>query len=260
MIFKAVLKRIIAIFGYSVYFSFVTLLSIIVIPFAVIAFPFGEVEVLFNGLLYLTFMVLVRYFLPIMKIADIESFENREGLFREGAAIVIGNHRSWMDTPVMISTGAGVIPVMKDMYANNPLYRIFVSGSGIVKVNKDVLASVKLAKEASLKILSRGKKLLVFPEGSRSTSTKMLPFQRMAFHLAVETGLPLIPVIQSSNIPFMAKKQPRSFFPVKRVKLRVKVLDPIFAKEGESAEKLKRRVEAFLIEAVEEFDRNKSEK
>lgn len=249
-----IVKGIIGIFAYSVYFSFVSLLSIIVIPMAVIAFPFGKVEALFNGLLYLTFMILVRYFLPLMKISDIESFENREGLFREGAAIVIGNHRSWLDTPVMISTGAGVIPVMKDMYARNPLYRIFVSGSGIVRVDKDVLASVKLAKEASLKILNRGKKLLVFPEGSRSTSSEMLPFQRMAFHLAVETGLPLIPVIQSSNIPFMAKKQPRSFFPMERVKVRVKVLDPIFAQEGESAEKLKRRVEAFMIEAVKEFD------
>jgi len=36
--------------------------------------------------------------------------------------------------------------------------------------------------------------VMIFPEGTRSRSAEMLPFKNGAFRLAIETGLPILPL------------------------------------------------------------------
>ena len=41
--------------------------------------------------------------------------------------------------------------------------------------------------------------LVIFPEGTRSKTGKMGPFQKGAFKLALDLGLPILPVTISGN-------------------------------------------------------------
>ena len=37
--------------------------------------------------------------------------------------------------------------------------------------------------------------MIVFPEGTRGTESELLPFHKGAFRIAIDTGLPILPVI-----------------------------------------------------------------
>jgi 1-acyl-sn-glycerol-3-phosphate acyltransferase len=54
--------------------------------------------------------------------------------------------------------------------------------------------------------MTRGIGLAMFPEGTRSPDTRLLRFKKGGFHLALETGYPILPVsIQNSGKLFGKK-------------------------------------------------------
>lgn len=52
--------------------------------------------------------------------------------------------------------------------------------------------------------------VVVFPEGTRGNGTDLLPFKLSAFHMAVSTGVPIVPVVIGSHLKYAGK----STFPI----------------------------------------------
>ncbi|XP_014783591.1 1-acyl-sn-glycerol-3-phosphate acyltransferase alpha [Octopus bimaculoides] len=50
-------------------------------------------------------------------------------------------------------------------------------------------------------------RLFTFPEGTRNRDGRMLPFKKGVFHLAVQSQVPIVPVIFSSFQPFYSKNE-----------------------------------------------------
>ena len=79
-----------------------------------------------------------------------------------------------------------------------PLLGQFLTASGAVFVdrgnNAKAVRSLAAAGEA---MRERGTSLWLFPEGTRSMRQyhDMLPFKKGAFHLAVQAGVPIVPVV-----------------------------------------------------------------
>lgn len=57
--------------------------------------------------------------------------------------------------------------------------------------------SVAVLRAAGQRLLRQRSSLLVFPEGTRSLTpgNDLLPFKKGAFHLAIEAGMPIVPVV-----------------------------------------------------------------
>ncbi|KAG8693619.1 1-acylglycerol-3-phosphate O-acyltransferase [Ceratobasidium sp. 394] len=70
---------------------------------------------------------------------------------------------------------------------------------------------------------SKGVSLWVFPEGTRSSSeaSNMLPFKKGAFHLAVQAGVPIVPVVCENYWRLYRKGT------LEEGSLRIRVLPPI---------------------------------
>ena len=82
------------------------------------------------------------------------------------------------------------------------------------------------AREASAELERRvrsGVSVLVAPEGTRSPTATPLPFKKGAFHIAMNTGVPIIPIVMRNCGELM----PKGSKTMRPGTVRVAVLDPI---------------------------------
>lgn len=74
------------------------------------------------------------------------------------------------------------------------------------------------------KALRSGASLMIFPEGTRSKDGKLQAFKTGAFHLAIEQGRPILPIVISGTFKAIRKG---GFLVNKNHNLLVKVLPPV---------------------------------
>jgi 1-acyl-sn-glycerol-3-phosphate acyltransferase len=122
------------------------------------------------------------------------NFQGVENIPSEGACIITPNHVTYAD-PIWIT-----IPIRRRVYymAWDKPFRIPVLGLlmrmfGAFPVNLDVAADASAQREA-IELLKKGRALVMFPEGGRTRTTRLMPFKMGAFRLALTHGIPIVPV------------------------------------------------------------------
>ena len=83
-----------------------------------------------------------------------------------------------------------------------------------------------------------GTSLLIFPEGTRSATPVLGPFRKGAFHLAVQAGVPIVPVVLRNTGELMNKRS----FVLNPGTVDVAVLEP---ETGWTVENMNERVAAL---------------
>lgn len=112
-------------------------------------------------------------------------------------SIVMSNHLSNLDPPVLLPCVPGLTSVMlKQELMRIPLLGTAMRMGRFVPVarghsREEATRSIGAAREA----LRHGMHLTIFPEGTRSRDGQLLPFRKGAFYLAMETGVPVVPVV-----------------------------------------------------------------
>jgi 1-acyl-sn-glycerol-3-phosphate acyltransferase len=163
--------------------------------------------------------------------------------------IFVSNHQGAFDIPAL----QAFLPVQFRWVAKKSLFRIPVIGwsmslAGYVGIDRDNPAeAMKNMEEASEKI-RKGTSVLVFPEGTRSGSGRLLPFKRGAFVLARKSGVPVVPVAIDGTSGIMR----RGGFLIRPSKVRIKIGRPLDAgplDEKELRNRMKREIEGLLKRA-----------
>ncbi len=118
-----------------------------------------------------------------------------ENIVRDKPYIYIFNHRSFVDAPVIPI----VIPQEIRAIGKKELSKIPVFGTVIgrlaIWVDRSDAESRRISVEKLVQFLNLGKSIVVAPEGTRNDSSEtLLPFQKGAFRLAVDTGIPILPM------------------------------------------------------------------
>lgn len=109
--------------------------------------------------------------------------------------IYIFNHRSFIDAPMIPL----VIPQEVRAIGKKELSKIPIFGTVIgrlaVWVDRSDAESRRVSLEKLVKFLNQGSSIVVAPEGTRNDSDEIfLPFQKGAFRLSIETGIPILPM------------------------------------------------------------------
>lgn len=161
--------------------------------------------------------------------------------------IFLMNHQSAFDIPVAFA----VIPVNIRFIAKHVLKWIpflgwYMAGTGMIFLNRsnrrEAMRSLKLAGER----IRAGSNILAFPEGTRSKDGRILPFKKGSFVLAVEAGVPIVPMAVEGTRGMLPKGSIR----LRRHPLRVKVGQPISTAgiKGAERETLMNQVRDIIIQ------------
>lgn len=119
--------------------------------------------------------------------------------------IVVANHESWAD-PFLISCFPWEMKwLSKDTFFKVPCLGWMMRMAGDIKLVRGERESTLAALEQCRDRLRKRVSVMIFPEGTRSRSWEMLPFKDGAFRLAIEAGVPILPIAVAGAREAMAK-------------------------------------------------------
>lgn len=121
--------------------------------------------------------------------------EGLENLPEKGPYILMANHQSHADVPILFSS-LPIIPgfLAKKELGKIPFLAMALRAGGHVLIDRgDRGSAMRALKDAANEIRS-GKTLAIFPEGTRGAEDRLGPFKRGAFLIAKKAGVPVIPI------------------------------------------------------------------
>lgn len=128
------------------------------------------------------------------EICRVHGFDVRlEGVLPSRPAILIANHVSYVDAPVLASLAPCTV-IAKGEVRRWPILGAGAAALGVLFVERGDAHSGARALRQSLRALAAGVSVLGFPEGTTSRGDDVLPFRRGLFGLARITGVPVVPI------------------------------------------------------------------
>jgi len=153
----------------------------------------------------------------------------------KNTTLYVASHESWLDYPLM---GAYIT----DLYhLTNKKDAFSWSIAGVAMLLGVIDGAGNNALHALLQKLREGSNVLIFPEGSRESEGRLLPFKRGAFSLSIESGVSIVPVIISGT-RLLVPKGTIHWQKIQNSTITLQFLEPITPYPEESAEMLKQRV------------------
>lgn len=126
----------------------------------------------------------------------------------KGPFVVVANHQSMLDI-LLISR----IPREMKWMAKESLFRIPWFGwlfvlAGDIPIRRGDAGSASSALGKARAYLDRGMSVMIFPEGTRSRTGELGAFKSGAFRLAIDAGVPIVPVAVSGTAAGYPKGSP----------------------------------------------------
>ena len=154
---------------------------------------------------------------PWLRIVFRPKVDGLENVPAEGPAILASNHLSFSDSiflPLMVRRK--VTFLAKSEYFTAPgikgfVSRLFFTGVGQVPIDRASGSAARAALDAGKRILSEGKLLGIYPEGTRSPDGRLYRGKTGVARMALESRVPVIPVamMNTHEIQPIGKKLPK---------------------------------------------------
>ncbi|MGD1972210.1 MAG: lysophospholipid acyltransferase family protein, partial [Desulfobacterales bacterium] len=150
--------------------------------------------------------------------------EGPSGMDFQRPYIYMPNHQSNFDIPVLL----GHLKVQFRWLAKMELFKIPIFGramrkAGYISIDRNDRRSAINSLKAAAEKIKNGVSVLIFPEGTRSRDGKIRPFKKGGFVMAIESGVPIVPVVISGTREIMTKGK----FRVNPGQIHMRILAPI---------------------------------
>jgi len=168
-----------------------------------------------------------------------------------GPAVFAANHASALDIPVLFSglprdfrivfkRSLGLVPFLGwGLWAGR---HVAIDRANPFKARHSLVAAADR--------IRHGTSVVVFPEGTRATGGELLPFKRGSFVLAIQAGVPLVPV----SLVGVKQRIPRGLGSLTRGEVTIRIHDPIETqgRDPETAAQLAESVREIVIRGLNE--------
>ncbi|MDP9034074.1 MAG: 1-acyl-sn-glycerol-3-phosphate acyltransferase [Myxococcota bacterium] len=109
--------------------------------------------------------------------------------------LVMSNHQSLYDIPVLFHVvGPNIRMITKEELFRVPIFGGAMAAAGFISIDRSNRNTAIRSLERARALLASGTHVWIAPEGTRSRTGELLPFKKGAFYLALESGLPILPV------------------------------------------------------------------
>lgn len=183
-------------------------------------------------------------------VRGLENVDNSRG------AVILLNHQSGIDLYVL----AQLWPLMArcTVVSKKSLQYLVPFGTaawlwGTVFIDRGALSAREALNKQSEAVRDHKRKLLLFPEGTRHSGDKLLPFRKGAFHVALDANAPIQPVVVSKYHFLDAKRRRFGSGEV------IITILPLIETEGVAKEDIQTLVDNAQLKMQEEFTRTTAE-
>jgi 1-acyl-sn-glycerol-3-phosphate acyltransferase len=131
-----------------------------------------------------------------------------DGLDPRRTYVFMSNHVSNIDPPIMLP----LVPRRTSVMAKKELFDYPLLGKtmrigSLVPVDRGNREAGIAAVRAAATVLRQGINMTIYVEGHRSFDGKLLPFKKGPFYLAIECGVPVVPVTIAGSHYVMPKRR-----------------------------------------------------
>jgi putative phosphoserine phosphatase/1-acylglycerol-3-phosphate O-acyltransferase len=121
-------------------------------------------------------------------------------------AVFMFNHQSGVDLFIAAKLiRKDVVGIAKKELQRVPILGQMMSAAGVIFIDRKNRQKAIEALQPAVKALQSGLSVVIFPEGTRSKSYRLGQFKKGGFHLAVQAGVPIIPVVVRNAYDAMPK-------------------------------------------------------
>ena len=122
------------------------------------------------------------------------------GTLPQGSAVLLSNHVSWLDIPVLgsllLQAGwSGITFVAKSEVKQWPALGWLATQAGTLYIERGRLSEIRTLATAYAKVIETGAVLTLFPEGTTSDGRRILPVRSGTLHSLQEMTAPRVPIV-----------------------------------------------------------------
>ena len=139
-----------------------------------------------------------------------------------GGLLILANHPTLLDIVFLMAFVRRADCIVKSGLWRNPFMRGPVKAAGYIRNDHGVGLL-----DACIAAIDRGESLVIFPEGTRTSSDGAIKLKRGAAHIAVRSACRVTPVLIRCAPPMLVKGNRWWRLPSKRVRYRFEVRDDI---------------------------------
>jgi putative phosphoserine phosphatase/1-acylglycerol-3-phosphate O-acyltransferase len=112
-------------------------------------------------------------------------------------AVFMINHQSALIDLLVTTTvlGGGFTGVAKKEVARMPVFGQLLTLADFAFIDRSDAAQARLALDEAAERLARGTSIVISPEGTRSLTPSVGAFRKGGFHLAMQAGVPIVPMV-----------------------------------------------------------------
>jgi putative phosphoserine phosphatase/1-acylglycerol-3-phosphate O-acyltransferase len=135
------------------------------------------------------------------------SIKGEHHLWSHRPAVFLFNHQSNVDMVIIARLlRRDISGVGKKEIGDIPLIGRVLEFSGVVLIDrKDTQRAIETMGALVDTMRIEGKSVCMSPEGTRSITPKLAPFKKGAFHLAMQAGVPIVPIVIQNSSDIMPK-------------------------------------------------------
>jgi putative phosphoserine phosphatase/1-acylglycerol-3-phosphate O-acyltransferase len=177
--------------------------------------------------------------------------EGEENAWANRPCVFVFNHQSQADVIILPALlRRDLAGIGKKEIGNVPILGKLMQIGGTVLIDRENAASALEAMKPLVDVLQKeGRSVCVAPEGTRSTSTHLGRFKKGAFHLAMQAGVPIVPIVIHNAIDVA----PRGQYVFRPATVKVTVLPAVDTSQWSGAT-MNQHVEEVRDMFLEELD------